>query len=80
MNIRFLFEFFAIALHNVEFGDLLGFVDSLQSALQDFENNTNLFTQKLINNAIQIRANYSLEREQETCLDVWTKIIERNKK
>lgn len=63
------------ALHQVEFGDLLGFLNSLESALMEFELSPDLITNKLINYALALRQRYSFDNERQQCLSVWSKIL-----
>jgi glycosyltransferase involved in cell wall biosynthesis len=71
-------DFCGAALHQVEFGDLLGFLNKLESALQEFELNPDVVTEKLIHNALELRERYSFEREKEECLLVWSQIINQD--
>ena len=63
------------ALHSVEFGDLFGFIQQLETALQAFEADPDGSTTTLINSALALRERYSPERERERALEVWGQLV-----
>jgi hypothetical protein len=68
-------DFCSQALHHVEFGDLLGFVDTLEQAVLEFEANPQVISTDLLRNADHLLRQYSFEREKQICLDVWQHLI-----
>lgn len=64
-------DFCRPALHEVEFGDLLGFLHALESAVTWFEQDPALATERLLAQALQIRQHYALEQEEARAMRVW---------
>ena len=68
-------DFCRPALHEVEFGDLLGFLDALEQALLAFEQDPQTHTQRLLDHALRIRERYAPDREQEQAIRVWSSLL-----
>ena len=68
-------DFCTKALHHVEYGDLLGFVNILEQAVYEFEANPQVVSSDLLRNADHLLREYSFEREKEICLNVWQNIV-----
>lgn len=66
------------ALVEVPFGDLLTFVNTLESAIGAFEQDPEASTQELVAQALDLRARYSLHQEQQRCIDVWPAFLTRS--
>jgi hypothetical protein len=68
-------DFCSRALHAVEFGDLLGFLNSLEQAIAAFEQDPHTTTQHLLEQALAIRSRYATEREVQRALQVWGSLM-----
>jgi glycosyltransferase involved in cell wall biosynthesis len=64
-------DFCLPALHAVEFGDLLGFLNSLEQAITTFEQDPHTSTQRLLEQALAIRSRYGTELEEQRAVQVW---------
>jgi len=62
------------ALYSVEYGDLLGFLQQLEAAVLRFEQDPQTVTQELLQRSEQLLHAYSLEAEEQRCLQVWAAI------
>lgn len=63
------------ALAEVPYGDLLAFVNTLEHAIRTFEEGPEESTQRLVHQAVELRHRYSLERERQRCLEVWSTLL-----
>lgn len=68
-------DFCSPALHHVEFGDILSFVDQLETCIDLFENDTVVQTQKLLEYSRSILTKYDLASEQDFNSSVWRTLL-----
>jgi len=59
-------------LHEVEFGDILGFINKLEHAINEFESEPQQTSNKLHYAADSILRRYSLDKERQACSRVWS--------
>lgn len=64
-------DFCRPALHEVEFGDLLGFLQALEAAVCWFDRDPATATQQLLQQALQIRQRYAPAQEETCASQVW---------
>lgn len=64
-------DFCRPALHEVEFGDLLGFLQALEAAVAWFDQDPGAATQQLLEQALQIRQRYAPDQEEARAVRVW---------
>lgn len=64
------------ALHEVDFGDLKGFISTLARVIESFEADSSGSIDGLIRHAIKLRTMYSLEEEKKTAYNVWSAILD----
>ena len=68
-------DFCKQSLHSVDFGDTLGFVRTLESAVLGFEENPHQTASLLMSHSKEILSNYSLTNEVTTSLNVWSSFV-----
>ena len=68
-------DFCLDSLHSVSYGDWLGFVDSLETAIHSFEKNSSLVTEDLIKYSSHLSSKYNSKSELDSCRDVWFRIL-----
>ena len=71
-------DFSSSSLAQVEYGDLLGFMTTLETTLRSFEADPEAMTTQLIERACSLRERYSFENEKSRCLEVWSKLVLEN--
>ena len=66
------------ALHDVDFGDLLGFVNALEAAVLRFEADPQSETQLLLDRADALLKRYSLDEEANVSSKVWSQLLDKH--
>jgi hypothetical protein len=61
----------------VDSGDILGFVKTARRVLEEYAKNSTTFAEMATKAAAFVAENYSEERERESILSTWRKILEK---
>lgn len=69
-------DFSLPALHQVEFGDINGFISTLTRVIRSFEADPLGSINNLIGHAVSLRSRYSLDEELKSAFNVWSTILD----